>query len=176
MNFLRKIDLSSCRTLLGAFILFGSNICMNTDLAAQCKFLDTRDINVLVRSSHKSKVKKLNKRNATLLSIDSDKEKCEYRTYTACKNFISAEQWHWAEIISFNSCDRILTYSTSDKAHFQTLKNELLKEYKPIGIRTYDGLEFQVFQNRRGQVVEIDEHPNPQGLTFYLMNVIRRTR
>lgn len=175
MDQFSKIILARFPKLLTALFIFGSSLLM-TDLAAQCELLTTRDINVLVRGSHKNKVKKLNKRNAKLLSIEGDKEKCEYRTYTACKNFISAEQWHWTEIISFNSCDKILTYSTSDRSHFLALKQEFLKKYRPIGVRTYDGLEFQVFQNRRGQVVEIDEHPNPQGLTFYLMNVIRRSR
>ena len=145
-------------------------------VTAQCEMLQIRKINQVARASFPKKNKLLTQHNAKLLDIKGDKEKCEYRTYTACQNFISDSQWHWVEIISFNSCDEILTYSTSDQAHFAELKKEFLKKYKPIGMRTYDGLEFDVYQNKRGQVVEIDEHPNPQGLTFYLMNVMPKSR
>lgn len=119
------------------------------------------------------KIKKLNKKNARLLSIVDDENQCEMRTYVLCKEFISDTQWNWGEIISFNHCDQILSYSTSFQEHFTKLKEELTSRYKYVGKRQYHDLEFEVYQNRRGQAVELNQHPNPQGKMFYLINILR---
>lgn len=138
----------------------------------QCTFLRPSELKQLARISFEKKLIRLKKVNAKLLSQRSDHEKCEYRTYTRCKNYISDSQWHWAEIISFNSCDQIVSYSTSEEEHFLKLKTDLTKRFTLAGTRSYDGLEFEVFQNRR-QAIEINQHPNEQGKMFYLINIIK---
>jgi hypothetical protein len=139
----------------------------------QCDLLRPTDLNQLARMSFAKKLKKLKKENAILLTSRGSQEKCQYRTYTRCKNYINDSEWHWAEIISLNSCDKILSYSTFDQSHFNELKSDLTKRHQSIGVRTYENLDFQVFQNRRDQVIELNQHPNEQGMMFYLINFIR---
>lgn len=55
-----------------------------------------------------------------------------------------------------------MTYSTSNQKHFNTIKSTLTKGYQAVGNRTYSELEF-----------EINEHPNQEGIMFYLINIIR---
>ena len=150
--------------------LIGLNISF---LSAQCKLLSAAQLRNLAKASFIKKIEKLYDKNAKVISVNGDRDDCEYRTFALCKNYLSDTQWHWAEIVTFNSCDRILSYSTSFKEEYDDMLQKLMRRYKKVGERSYNGLDFEVYQNQRGHVVEINAHPNPQGMMFYLVNILR---
>ena len=108
-----------------------------------------------------------------MVTSRKDDEGCKYQTYVRCKNYIDDQHWHWAEIITINSCDQVVSYSTSMGDLFQEFSIEFLSKYHQVDSRSYDGLDFEVWQDRRGKVVELNEHPSAEGITFYLMNILR---
>ncbi|MEL6923036.1 MAG: hypothetical protein AAFO94_03235 [Bacteroidota bacterium] len=142
-------------------------------VTAQCKLLRPSQLSKISKVKYQAKLELLDHRLASAISIKEDEAKCEYRTYVRCKNYISDKEWHWAEIITLNSCDEILTYSTANREHFQTIRRGLARGAKSMGTRSYDGLFFEVFRNKRGQVIEFNQHLNEQGKLFYLVNIIR---
>ncbi|MEM9888308.1 MAG: hypothetical protein AAF849_20610 [Bacteroidota bacterium] len=139
---------------------------------AQCKYLDATTIRRLAKSSYSSKMDRLHQKGAEQAIVNKIND-CQFNTFVACQNYIGDEKWHWAEIISFNSCDKILTYSTSNQAHFSNIKSTLTKSYKSIGHRTYDQLAFEVYQDKKGSVIEINKHSNEEGIMFYLINIMK---
>ncbi|MCB0666063.1 MAG: hypothetical protein KDC80_09590 [Saprospiraceae bacterium] len=144
------------------------------ELKAQCDYLKSAEIRHLASVNNDRRIKKLNKLNAKLLSIQDDDNNCSLRTYVLCKVYINDTQWHWQEILSFNSCDQILSYSTSSEEQFQYLKNRLLnRRYHFVEKRSYNNLDFDIYQDARGRAIELNTHPNPQGKIFYLINILR---
>ena len=142
-------------------------------VVAQCKLLSPNHLRQISKADYKNKIRLLDHRLASNISIDEDDQKCEYRTYVRCKNFISDTQWHWAEILTLNSCDEKLTYSTANQKHFARIKGRLKgRGATNLGERSYGGLDFEVFRSKRGLVVEFNEHPNEQGKMFYLVNIL----
>ncbi len=150
------------------FLLVGGSVNWQEALS-QCPSFSGTDLIRLTRKKSAARADYMRKKNAQLLL---NREKCNNKTYVACKNHISDQEWHWQEIITMNSCDKIITYSTSDEQHFAELKARLLAKSEVVGSRTYDGLDFEIHQNRR-YIIELNEHPNEEGLMFYMMNVIR---
>lgn len=159
----------STKILLIGLFCFG---CFS-QIKAQCKYVSPATLRQLARAPYSKKINKLNKKNATQVIEKKEGIDCDATTFTLCKNYISDEQWHWDEIISFSSCDKILTYSTSNEMHFKKIKKILTRRYKPIGTRNYSGLDFEIFQDKKGQALEINAHPNQEGIIFYLINIIR---
>jgi len=140
---------------------------------AQCKMLSAAQLKRISKAKYQKKLLYLDHKLASAISIDEDEQKCEYRTYVRCKNYINDTQWHWAEIITLNSCDDKISYSTADQKHFALIRRGLIRKGKRLGKRSYENLDFEVFQNKKGQVMEFNEHPNQQGKMFYLVNLIR---
>jgi len=130
-------------------------------------------LNRISKVNYEQKLRYLDHKLASSISMDEDEEKCEYRTYVRCKNYINATQWHWAEIITLNSCDQKISYSTADQEHFARLRRGLIRRGKSLGSRSYENLDFEVYQNKKGQIMEFNEHLNKQGKMFYLVNIIR---
>ena len=140
---------------------------------AQCEYLTSSTLRQLAKSSYVKKIETLHQQKTTQLLEKNEKPDCEATTFVSCKNFINDKQWHWDEIISFSSCDKILTYSTSNKKHFKKIKASLTRNYTSTSHRSYSGLDFELFEDENGQAVEINEHPNEEGIVFYLINIIR---
>ena len=143
-----------------------------TQGVAQCPNLSAQNINRLARKSFESRNKFMKEKNARLLTMKGKRSECEYRTFVRCQNYINDQQWHWQEIITFHSCDKIITYSTSNEIHYQELKSQLLRQSQKVGTRNYDGLDFEIYQDKR-KVIELNQHPNQEGMMFYMLNVIR---
>lgn len=102
----------------------------------QCKGLTSSEIKKLARSNFPKKLKILRDNQAKTMAVKADSLQCEYRTLALCKNYISDAKWHWAEILTFNSCDQIVTYSTSDSLHYHQVVTQLTKRSSLIGERT----------------------------------------
>ena len=154
------------------FLVFFCFACFS-QTKAQCKYLSPSKLRQLARISYSKKIETLFNNNAKQLIEKKEEPDCLATTFVLCKNYISDKHWHWAEIISFSSCDKILTYSTSNEKNFKRIKSRLLRGYKSIGTRAYSGLDFEVYQDKKAQVIEINEHPNQEGILFYLINIIR---
>lgn len=152
-------------------ILFYLGICWQTK--AQCEYLTSSKLRQLAKSAYAKKIETLQQQKTTQLLEKNEKPDCEATTFVSCKNFINDKQWHWDEIISFSSCDKILTYSTSNEKHFRKIKASLTRNYTSTNRRSYSGLDFEIFEDENGQAIEINEHPNEEGIVFYLINIIR---
>ena len=139
----------------------------------QCKLLSSSQLNRISKVDYEQKLRYLDHKLASAISIDNDLQKCEYRTYVRCKNYINDQQWHWAEIITLNSCDEKISYSTANQEHFARLRRGLIRRGTSLGTRSYEKLHFEVYQNKKGQVMEFNQHLNEQGKVFYLVNIIR---
>ena len=157
----------SSKKLLIILFCFGALL----QAKAQCEYLNPSTLQQLAQRSYAKKIETLHEKNATQLIEKNEKPDCEATTFVSCKNFINDKQWHWDEIISFNSCDKILTYSTSNKKHFKKIKVGLTRNFTSTGYRNYSGLDFELFEDKNGQAIEINEHPNEEGIVFYLINI-----
>lgn len=139
----------------------------------QCEYLSSSTLRQLAQRSYAQKIETLHDKDATQLIDKNEKPDCEATTFVSCKNFLNDQQWHWDEIISFSSCDKILTYSTSNERHFKKIKAGLTRNLIATGHRNYSGLDFELFEDENGQAIEINEHPNEEEVVFYLVNIIR---
>ncbi len=139
----------------------------------QCKGLKSSELKRLARFSFDKKVKMLRDKQAKIVAMRSDSLKCEYRTSALCKNYISDQEWHWGEVLTFNSCDQILTYSTADSLHYYKVMTQLTRRSTYIGERSYSSVDYKIYQLANKQVLELNKHRNKEGKTFYMMNLLK---
>ena len=139
----------------------------------QCKGLKSSELKRLARFSFDKKVKMLREKQAKIVAIKSDSLKCEYRTTALCKNYISDQEWHWGEVLTFNSCDQILTYSTADSLHYHKVMAQLTRRGTYIGERTYASVDYKIYQLANKRVLELNKHRNKEGKTFYMLNLLK---
>ncbi len=158
-----------CKLIVGSFLI----VTLGT-ASAQCEFFTDKDLLELAKLEYKDKAQKLNQSGAVVKTSKGYKPNCQYRTYVRCKKFISDEKWHWSEIITFNACDNVITYSTSDRENFRRIVGLLRRRASESGKRAYDNLEFTLFEGQ-DLAFETNVHPNEEGVDFYLLNLLRTT-
>ena len=111
-------------------------------------------------------------KNSKFLAVKQDVEKeCHIYTYGRCRAFINDEQWYWSEVITIRKCEHVLTYSTSNEENFRTIERYLLRGFSKSGERSYGGLQYTLFENDKGQIIEVNSHPNDGGIMFWMINL-----
>ena len=139
---------------------------------AQCPLLTRPELIKLRKMSTKQRKPFLVERQSkSIKTVPGTEKDCAVYTFGRCKEFLNDRQWYWSEVITYRECDRVLTYSTSDEGHFKEVMTRILQDYSTIGTRTYGGLTYTMYENEDGKLIEINHHPNEEGIVFWMTNM-----
>ncbi len=153
--------------LLLSLLMLGMNIC-----SAQCTLLESSELSKIRKLSFLQKKGFIQQRQGKLLTTKPGMEiNCPIYTFGLCQEFLNDKQWYWSEIITYRQCQKVVTYSTSDESHFKKILSQLLTGFTATGSRSYGGLDYSMYENPSGKLIEVNHHANDAGITFWMVNL-----